>query len=345
MALNENTDIYLVEPTRDFDIVLSSKARLARNLTDFSFPSTLKKQEQTKLTQIILHAIKTLPEEFDILSLEEIEPVLLKKLQENNLLETEYYYQSENPVIINSNQLVTAKICDGDHLRLSAVYPGQALSYVYHKIDMIDSSLEEKLHYASSLEWGYHCSSVKNLGTGLKVSLFLHLPALVISSALESITNNAINEGITIKSLYRDEKGNLGNIFQISNQLAYGFNEKEIIENMLNTINPIINQERKARLELLNHNKIELEDRIFRAYGILKHSRMITFKEAIEHLSFLRMGVCQGVIDNITLESITHLFFLLKDAHIKKLIRKFDAIEKDEKFINKIRAKMIRDIL
>ena len=339
--LTDNTTL------KDFDIVLASKALLARNLADHRFPGYIQKQEQAKLTHTLIQALTGLPGnmQFEVYNVDDLEPVRLKQLQEKNVLDAEYYYYADNPVIINNKQFVTAKIGEEEHLRLSSVYPGLALYQVYQKVDGIDSLLDGVLNYACSLEWGYHCSSLKNFGTGLKITVFLHLPALVFSTDMEKIIHSLSERGVFINGLYNEEKEYTGSVFQVTNQFSFGMNEREIIENLINAIAPVINQERKTRQELYNRNKYELEDRIFRAYGTLKYARLLTFKEAIENLSLLRMGICQGLIDNPGLEEITDLFFLLKDIHIKKLIKKFDSIEKDDKFINKVRAKMIRDVL
>ena len=193
------------------------------------------------------------------------------------------------------------------------------------------------------MEWGYLNPSLENAGTGLRASLMLHLPALVMTGLIDKAMK-AINEvGLAVKGFFSDGESSLGDMYQISNQATLGLGEKEIVDGLVNIVTPLVQYERKAREELRERQRIDLEDRVCRAFGILTHCRSISSREAMDHLSSLRLGASLGLVEGLTLDTVTALFFLSQKHHVQQMLGQDD--EAGSKAIDIARARTIREAL
>jgi protein arginine kinase len=231
-----------------------------------------------------------------------------------------------------------------DHIRLSCIRSGLSLKEAYKEVNKIENRLDDNLKFAFSLKLGYLSSNLTNLGTGIKVSLMVHLPALYMVSLINKALKAITQVGFSVKGFFQDGPSSLGNMYQLSNIITLGQTEEQIIESLINVLQPLIEYERKAREEMHDKRGIEIEDKIFRAYGILTQCRTITSREAIDLLSYVRLGVSMNIIRDISINRITSLLILCQKSHIQKIMSNSN-VNKDVKMINYLRAKIIRENL
>jgi len=238
-------------------------------------------------------------------------------------------------------------INEEDHLRIQVMQSGFNLNDAWSIIDALDDELSAVLPFAYSSEWGYLTCCPTNTGTGMRASVMVHLPSLVITKQINKVLHTITKLGLTARGLYGEGTEASGNFFQISNQVALGRREAELIENLERILKQVIDHEQTARESLMTNNRTQLEDRIWRAFGILQHARTMSSSEALDLLSAVRLGVDLGVMANgtakagIDRKAVNELFLFSQPAHLQKLEGKaLGAKERDAK-----RAQLIRDRL
>ena len=337
---------WFTQRARDSDVVLSSRARLARNIFGHVFPLMLCAEEEELVRDEVLHAVKGLPnaDQFDIIYLDRLEPAGRRILLERNIYSQEYSLAPKKAVAVSHDAALSVVINDEDHLRLSCVEPGLALREAHRRADELDTALEEELHFAASLEWGYLTTSVLNLGTGLRASAMAHLPALAVTNLLDKTVKTAAGMGLSVKGFFGDGSGSLGDMYQISNQFTLGTSEEEILSLVGDFMGKVADFERRARDDLVSKRRAEMEDRVYRALGTLRYCRFLSAREAIELLAKVRLGVALGLLEGLDLETVTPLLFLCQKSHIQKVLNQMDA-EVDSKLVDYTRARVIRDAL
>jgi protein arginine kinase len=327
------------------DVVISSRVRLSRNLAGFCFPGVLSYNEEEKVKDLIINAVLHLEDkkDFQVCYLDSLKPLVRKLLLEKNLITQEFSIANNKVVIFKKPDTTCGMINETDHLKLASFACGLSLKDAYKSVDSIDVGLEANLNYAVSLEWGYLSSSLTNIGTGMRASLMLHLPALVSTSLISKAIKTIVQLGVSIKGFFSDGQDSLGDIYQISNQVSVGVSEKEILENLEEIALQIVNYERKAREEMLTKERVTVLDKIFRALGILLYCRSISAKEAIGLLSTVRMGLALDLLKGIELHVITGLIFTIQKYHIINMLG--DDEEVDNMLVDYSRAKRIRETL
>jgi protein arginine kinase len=277
--------------------------------------------------------------------LKDMSPTERRMLLEMNLISQNYTLYTNKVVLLDDNRTFSALINEIDHLRAASIKGGLALEKAYKKVNELDSLLEKYLDYAVSLDWGYINTEVTNIGTGMRASVMLHLPALVETALIDRAFKTIMQLGLNVKGFFGDEENSLGQMYQISNQVTLGMSEKEIREKLENITHQIVNYERKAREEMLSKQKIEVEDRVHRAYGLLTHCKTISSKEAIDLLLNLRLGAALEIID-VPMETLTALLFLTQKSHIQQLIQREELNEEptssDATYLDYMRAQYIQ---
>lgn len=328
----------------EHDVVISSRVRFARNLLNYPFPHNLSREEDADVKGVIIDAFNQLSDEykFATLHLDDVSQIEKNVLLERNIVTRDYFKQKKGVVILSEDGDISGMINEEDHLRLSCIKAGHTLKEAFDRIDALDSTLEKYIVFASSVEWGYLTSSLNDLGTGVRFSVLVHLPALELTSLLAETLNLIFKKGYSIKAFRGLENNSLGDIYQISNRLTLGCNEMEILSHMNKLLKPLILLERKTREAIYKNKKSKIEDQILRALGVLKYCRMISIREAIEHLSIIRLGICLGFITDIPLQKITTLFFLSQKSHVQQIVNRMNF---DVKLCDTMRAEIIRDIL
>ncbi|GGH85481.1 protein arginine kinase [Pullulanibacillus pueri] len=328
----------------DSDIVLSSRIRLARNLSEFAFPVIASKQQSEKALEHIKTRIKdqsyhTLGK-FEWIQMDELEPIEKRVLVEKHLISPYLDKDSKySAVLINESESVSIMVNEEDHLRIQCLFPGFQLNEALTLANGIDDWIEEKFNYAFDETRGYLTSCPTNVGTGLRASVMVHLPALMITQRMNRIAP-AINQfGLAVRGIYGEGSEALGNVFQISNQITLGKSEEDIVEDLRGVVMQLINQEKAARKDLLKMSKVQLEDRVYRSYGILANSRIIHSKEAAKCLSDVRLGIDLELIDELPKTILNELMVLTQPGFLQHYFR--ESLTPDERDIR--RATLIRE--
>lgn len=306
----------------DSDIVLSSRIRLARNFKDHYFP-TISNPEQAKeiITEVtqIYNKIKQDHGYIDLLRMDELQPLQKRVLVEKHLISPNLADESSHgAVILTEDEDVSIMINEEDHIRIQCLFPGLQLKDALGKANVIDDLIEEHIHYAFNEKFGYLTSCPTNVGTGLRASVMVHLPGLILTQQMNRIIP-AINQlGLVVRGIYGEGSEALGNIFQISNQMTLGKTEEDIVADLTSVVHQIIAQERSAREALIKTSNIQLEDRVYRSYGVLANSRIIESKEAARCLSDVRLGIDTGYIKSVSKSILNELMILTQPGFLQQ---------------------------
>lgn len=311
------------------DIVLSSRVRLARNLADLDFPHLL---EGSAAAGLLDKAGKTVTQlngngslvqkhgAFALVPLASLSPLDRQVLVEKHLISPQLAARGEETgAILSEDEAISIMINEEDHVRIQCLYPGLGLEGAAATAAQIDDSLEAELAYAFDERWGYLTTCPTNVGTGLRASVMMHLPGLVMTRQIGRVLTTLSKVGISVRGLYGEGTEAIGNIFQVSNQVTLGHGEEEIIRNLAGLSRQIIEQERSARERLLNDMKQELEDRVCRAHGILAHARVMASNEAMKLLSDLRLGIDLNLISHVQPGIFNELLVMTRPGYLQRL--------------------------
>jgi len=331
-------------PGAEDDVVVSSRVRLARNLLGVPFPPAMSKEEEEQVQREVTEAFEKLKGPFEAIYLDRLPPLERKILMEQNIISQDFCVSPNKLVFLGGDGRISAMVNEDDHLRLTCMRTGLCLQEIFAAVDELDSRLEDNLHFAASIEWGYLASRLDNAGTGLRASVMLHMPALVTDGTIGWALKRINQMGLQIKGYWGDGDNSLGDMYQISNPLCIGHREKEILRSVGEAARELVEYERKAREEINKSRRIELEDRVHRAFGVLKACRLVSSKEAITLLSTVRLGISLGMISEPGIEVITSLMIRAQKAHIQKMLDQMDD-DTDNKLVDYTRAKLIRHAL
>jgi len=304
------------------DIVMSSRIRLARNLAQFPFlsradDSVRAEIERTLRKQVSHLAVSGHLTYLDVNTLEGLDRQFLveRQLISRELAES----HGSRGVGITDEENVSLMVNEEDHLRIQVLHSGFDLDACWDKINRIDDLLEEKVTYAFSQQWGYLTACPTNVGTGIRVSVLLHLPALVITKEIQKVFTALQKISLAVRGLYGEGSQAMGDFYQISNQVTLGKSEEQLLKNLRDVIPSIISYERKVRQALVKENRQRLHDQVSRAYGILKTAQTISSEETMHLLSSVRMGINLGLIEDLPIPTVNELFIHTQPAHLQKL--------------------------
>ena len=245
------------ENGKEEDVVISSRVRLSRNLTGFLFPNKMELEDEKRVRDIIIEAFKIVDNKMDILSLDGLNSIERRMIAERNLISQNFTIEKNKTLIISKDQKTSCMINEDDHLLIAEYRSGLGLVDAYNTINRLETSLEKILDFAVSLEFGYLNENIRNSGTGLKVSVMLHLPALVRLSLFDRAIKSSLEIEFTVKGYLGNDDGSLGDLYQISNGLAIGNKEEEYIDKLAKTCIKLVNCERQAR-DKLEHGKAHI---------------------------------------------------------------------------------------
>lgn len=328
------------------DIVISSRVRLARNLQDAFFPHWANKIQGENTLNTIRKAIENVSylKGTTFFQLFDMNNVDKQFFIERHLMSREQASKPDSKaVVIDDSEIVSIMINEEDHLRMQVMRSGLDLLEAWEIMNRIDDELSGKLEFAFSPELGYLTACPTNTGTGLRGSVMMHLPALVMMRTIDKVLAAVAKLSFTTRGLYGEGTQATGNFFQISNQVSLGYNEDEIIANINGLIRQIIEQEEQARITLVKQQKAFLEDRVWRSFGILKSAFIISSQETTELLSMVRLGLDLNIIKDIDRKTVNELFLLTQPAHLQKLeVKKLTTQERDIKRAQLIRSKLVK---
>ena len=300
------------------EIVISTRIRLARNLKDIPFPHMLQNKEDisNKIKDAVFNSGSTLAKDFEDVNLDKISDGEKKKLSEAHLLSRQMLAGGNHHCLINKDKTMSLMIMEEDHIRQQVILGGYKLEEAYEICNKVDDVLSENLDFAFDEKLGYLTACPTNVGTGLRASVMLHLPALSMTGKIDRIVQSAGNVGIAVRGYDGEGSKAEGFFYQISNQITMGATEREIIDRVKNVTDQIISFEKEARESILKNNKAEIEDRVWRSYGILKYARKVTSKEATSMLSDVLTGINMGIIKTETSPSLMELIVGAQPAGI-----------------------------
>ena len=334
---------WLSESGPEGDIVLSSRIRLARNIKDIPYPNNASDEDLLKVNTLIQDVLKDKDKvKLNYLSIDNMDELEKYIFVEKYLISPAHVKEGVyRGLLTNREENISAMINEEDHIRIQVFLSGLNLKKAWDKADMIDDLLEEKLDFAFSEKWGYLSACPTNMGTGLRASVMMHLPALNLTNNIDRMLSAISKLGLVIRGIYGEGSDSSGNIYQISNQVTLGLNENDIIDNLESITKQIIGQEKNARKRLVKEQESDLKDSIYRAFGVLKNAYKINIEEAMELISNVRLGIDMGIIDNIDPLTLNQLIVLIRPAHLKKIMD----INSEGKDNDIKRAKLIRNRL
>lgn len=326
------------------DIVMSSRIRLARNLADFPFISRAADPDRGEIERNLRQAILRghLDAQLGYVDVSELEGLDRQFLVERQLISREHAEShGARGVAIDPNERVSLMINEEDHLRIQVMHSGLDLDNAWEEINHIDDLVAENTTYAYNPQFGYLTACPTNVGTGMRVSVMLHLPALVITRQIEKVFRSLQKINLAVRGLYGEGSQAMGDFYQISNQITLGRSESELIKQVGDVVPVIIEYERQARQVLIKESQQNLHDRVSRAYGILRNAQTISSEETMHLLSSVRMGINLGLISDLEIPTINQLFIHTQPAHLQKL----RGVELDTADRNIERARYLRNHL
>jgi protein arginine kinase len=340
--LCEHVGSWLSSPGPDSDVVISSRARLARNINGFRFSSHADGQQQEGLVDYLREKVlgAGISDDLWYFQMDRISPLDRELLTERHLISRQLADETgRRGVVLKEDETIAVMINEEDHLRLQALAGGMRLRECYESVNHVDDCIEKQVSYAFSPELGYLTACPTNVGTGIRVSVMLHLPGLKIAGHMEKVFRAIRDMHLAVRGLYGEGSEPIGDIYQLSNQVTLGKSEEQIVEEVVtNAVQPVVEYERKARQKLMEQRPMAMDDKIFRAAGILRHARLISSEEAMYMLSHIRLGIHLQRIRDISLETVNRLFLLIQPAHLQKMHHQpLDAAARDE-----ARAEFIR---
>jgi protein arginine kinase len=328
----------------DMDIVISSRVRIARNIQSEPFPMVATSTQSEAVMQRVKSLIGLAPfkhlGKFEMLQLDQLGELEKRVLVEKHLISPNLANEARNgAVIVSDNEAISVMVNEEDHLRIQVLYPGFQLREAWKLAECIDDVFEETMDYAYDDRLGYLTSCPTNVGTGIRASVMMHLPALVITQQMNRILQAITQVGLAVRGLYGEGSEATGNLFQISNQITLGQTEEEIVENLLSVVRKIIEHEKAARQKLLSESRTKLVDRIKRSYGILCYAEVMDSKEAAQRLSDVRLGIDLGMIERVPGNVMNELLIMTQPGYLQKHYGKGMTPEERDQY----RAQLIRE--
>ena len=338
---------WYVQTGKDSDIVISSRIRLARNIKGIPFTTKCKPEDLEKVINIVNNEVNSLGYGLKLFRMDKIDNVTKLSLIEKHLISPEFVAKTENSItqnlkaiLLNDDENICIMVNKEDHLRIQVFSAGLDLENLKNLIVEIDEKIDEACHYSCDRKYGYLTTCPTNVGTGMKVSVMVHLPALTITGNINKVLQIVNSFGMNIRGLYGEGTQSLGNIYQISNNQSLGLTEDEIVKNLNIITSKIIEQERLARKNLTKE-PLELEDRICRSYGILTNARKLTSEECLKLWSDVKLGMDLGIIEGLTDLKVNKIRINSQSGNLQKYLgNNLNAYERDIE-----RPKIIKQII
>jgi len=317
---------------------------VALNISKIPFPARASKKDLSTVFDSVKSAIEqsSYLKNSVLLRINDLDNLDKQFLIERHLMSHDHASSGEGRAIaFSQEEILSIMINEEDHLRIQAMQSGFNLFETWKIMDTIDNDLSKRVDFSYDDQWGYLTACPTNTGTGIRGSVMLHLPALVMTKQINKVLEAIAKLSFASRGFYGEGTQAIGNFFQISNQVSLGHGEEDILQNINGLVGQIIEQEEQARQALLIQNKAVLEDKICRSYGILKNAHIISSQETVDLLSMVRLGIDAGVIKDVDTQAINELFIMIQPAHLQKIEgKKLSATERDAKRASLIREKL-----
>lgn len=300
------------------ETVISSRVRIARNIGGIPFPY-LASDAQTRQIQETVAGVAASQKEvfarFELLPMEKLAPLEKELLVEKHLASPFLARDSQHgALLLRRDEAVSIMVNEEDHLRIQVILPGLQLEEALQEAEKYDDRLEEKINYAFDEGYGYLTACPTNVGTGLRASVMLHLPALIMTGQANRLLGALSQVGLAVRGLYGEGTEIIGNLVQISNQVTLGQSEEEIIRNLEGVTRQVIEQEQTSRQAMLNENRVRMADRSWRALGLLRYARIMSSQEAMQLLSDVRLGYDLGLLKGVDRKLLNEMLVTIRPA-------------------------------
>jgi protein arginine kinase len=329
-------------------LVLSTRIRLARNLANYTYATRNTVEDREAILRDVLGAARDTVCLRNALTfrLDQLERDDRQLLHERHLVSRELAGLEEQAVVRSGAALlvqerVGAMLNEEDHLRLQGLRSGFDLEAAYQEVDRLDGELGQQLSFAFHPEFGYLTSCPTNVGTGLRASVLIHLPGLVLTKEISKVLQGLAQVGLTFRGLYGEGSEVVGNFFQLSNQTTLGKSEKELLDHLGKMVRQVIEYEEQARAVLQRDVPTIIEDKVWRAYGLLRHARSLSFDETMNLLSGVRLGVGLGLVDRCGMYTLNKLLVHTQPAHLAAV----EGVHPDDPDLSVRRARYVRALL
>lgn len=341
--LKEQTPSWLSAEGPYPETILSTRIRVARNLEAYTFPTVAGEDELSRVWELVHDILPGVMGDltfFENLTLSDLERHFLveRKLASPDLI------RRTLPGVggaFTPDERVSVLVNEEDHLRIQVFRPAFALDEAFQEALDLDRKIGDRVEYAFLGDFGFLTTSLTNTGLGLRISVLAHLPGIVLSKKIPEFVNIVQKGGLSVRGLYGEWSQARGNLFQISSAETLNRSEEELLERFRLGMSRILKLEKRAREELLNDYRLAVEDKIYRALGVLKHARSISFDEAAIHLSFLRLGVGLGLLMDLPLSALNEMLLFSQPAHLQMVLGPTESVEeRDARRATYLRGKL-----
>lgn len=343
-----------VEPSRvgcwldasgpDSEVVVSTRIRLARNLAGVRFAAREDEAEQRRVIATVSMALEKAGflERGELFDDEQLTENRLHLLLERHLLSLDFVDSKiKRALYVGEDEMLSLMVNEEDHLRFQALASGLDFPATFDAAARLDDRLEAEMDYAFSPTYGFLTACPSNVGTGLRASVLVHLPALVMTREIEKVLRGAVHIGLMVRGLYGEGSETKGNLFQVSNQRTLGQSESEILETVTDVARQVVDYEHKAREFLMKNLRVETEDKVFRSLALLRSARILSSEEGVNLLATVRLGVALGIVNEVSLAQVSGLLVLVRPANLQALLgEELAPAERDER-----RATFVRESL
>jgi protein arginine kinase len=342
--MSKTSSPWLAATGRHSESVVSSRVRLARNLRGIPFAHRAAAHDLQLSMVLGKAALEASPalRSGTLMVMSDLDDLDRQFLIERHLISQEHADKSPTrAVLVGNGETVSVMINEEDHLRLQAIQSGFEVMDAWRLLERLDDDLDGRVEYAFSCEWGYLSACPTNTGTGLRASMLVHLPALVLTGQISKVLHGISQMGLAVRGFYGEGSDVMGNLFQVSNRTALGVSEIDIIQSLEKVVQQVLDYEAQARQILLRDARSQIEDKVWRAYGILRHCRKVTSHEVMSLGSAVRLGKSMGLVERISAVGLNNLLMVCQPAHLQKRFeRAMDQAERDI-----VRADMVRKIM
>lgn len=311
----------------DCDVVVSSRVRLARNVAGVPFPHRMNAGQAERITGLVGDALAPAAamdgtgaaSDLHLVRLSDLGNLQRAVLVEKHLISPQHAANAHGAVAIRGDQAVSVMINEEDHLRIQVLFPALQLQKAFELCTAVDDVLEEHIEYAWDQRLGYLTSCPTNTGTGMRASVMLHLPGLVITNQARRLAGLISKLSCVVRGMYGEGTEAAGNVFQVSNQITMGQTEEEVLSGLQSLTARLVTEERSARRSLLDEMRPQLEDRVWRAWGLLTSARVLNSREAMQLISDLKLGIDLGLIDRVGARVVNSIIFTIRPAYLQIL--------------------------
>lgn len=342
---------WMEDDAPESDVVISSRARLARSLAGYPFPHRLSPEQAEQVIQAVSLAVRnaefrTRFGDVELVRMTELSPIDRWILVEKHLISPGFLKNTGSSfeykgLVLTPDEQLSIMVNEEDHLRIQCLFPGLQLEAAARTADEADSLLEKTLDFAFSDRIGYLTACPTNVGTGLRASVMVHLPGLVLLGQVKEVLTTVSRLGLTVRGLFGEGTDAVGNLFQVSNQVTLGHRESEITGNLASVTRQVIEQERSARQQLVRQMPVVMRDRVGRALGILKHAHTLGVEEAMRLISDVRLGVMAGLLKGPPSRVLLELMVITRPSYLVRVSgRELSPPEWDE-----LRATLVRELV